>query len=65
MSQRYLWNLPVTGEEEHVPFWGLGEEEERETEPDVTTELINSEGAASGGEQHIGNTIMAEWVKDW
>lgn len=36
----------------------------REIEPDDTTEQINSEGEASGGEQHIRNTIMAEWVKD-
>lgn len=37
---------------------------ERETETDVTTQQINSEGTASGGEQYIHNTIMAEWEKD-
>lgn len=59
MSQRDLWNLSVTGEEEHFPFRGW-EKEERESQSQ-----INSEGAASGGEQHIRNTIMAEWEKDW
>lgn len=45
----------------HSILGSWGEEEERETEPGVSTEQINSEGAAPGGEQHVRNTIMAEW----
>lgn len=61
MSQMYIGNLPVTEEEEHIPFcWGG----KKEAETDVTIQQINSEGMASGGEQYIHNTIMAEWEKD-
>lgn len=63
MSQVYLGNLPVTGVGGSMFHFGGGGG--RETETDVTTQQINSEGTASGGEQYIHNTIMAEWEKDW
>lgn len=45
-------------------LYGEGKKKERETETDVTKQQINSEDTASGGEQYIHNTIMAEREKD-
>lgn len=45
-------------------FYFVGEKKTRETETDVTTQQINSEGTASGEEQYIYNIIMAERERD-